>query len=170
MLLCIVFILTDNSGFFFVGGSFASITDVTSGNKIISILLFVCFCLLVYFYIRRKSKIKLIALGFIFILWILSGRNIAVQIYPEGKLTLGWFNMRTEIFSLCKPEDDCEKTIYYETKIEYCSFWRIRIYNEHYNKKIFVGPFIWNKTIQNFNKKFNSGRYYGVVTPRKIEI
>lgn len=141
------------SKFYFAGVSVDYMMDIIDAN-IISTLLLLLVGLLGYNYLRKPQKVKLFLLYIGMLGWFLSGRIVATIIYPDGRVSCGWFYIETERFYLCNATTDCETTISYKTKVEPLPFGRIRITNEFIDKTIFVNPFAWKATLKMFNNKF----------------
>lgn len=122
-----------------------------------STALLILFGALLFYFLKKRGKVLAIFLGLLFILWFLSGRTIGALVDPDGKIVVGWFYIETGEFYVCNRKTDCESVFYYQTKIERLPFWRIKIKNVNIDKVIFVGPFIWNKTLNIFSDKSNVG-------------
>ena len=129
-----------------------SVMDLSVSNIWIKVLLIVILGMLLLKYLQKKNY-KFLSLIFIILpIWILSGRTVGI--FPDGRLNIGWFYIKTDRINLCHPNDDCEKIFYNNTKIEELPFWRIKIENKNINQIIFVGPFIWNQTRKMFETKY----------------
>lgn len=150
---------TSANTFFFAGGSIASLMDLAAMPVIIPTSLLIVFGLLLYFYWRKNSKVKLVNLGIVMLLWFLSGRTVGMIVYPDGEVVTGWFYIQTGRFYICDQKTDCETTIGYHTKTESLPFWGIRIKNRNTDKLVFTGPFLWNRTAKLFNAKLGAGKY-----------
>lgn len=162
ILLMIMFGLTA-MGFFLkislVGGSMDSMEEMAIINGAWLAIILVIFGFLLFYYLYKPGKVKLIFLGAIVVIWFLSGRMISIVFWPDGRMTTGWFGISTDTFYLCTGKTDCETTIAYHTKTENLFFWRIRLKNENVDKVIFVGPFIWNKTLKLVHDQIGAGTY-----------
>ncbi len=162
ILLLIMFGLTA-LGFFLkvslVGGSINSMEDIVAINGAWLAIIVVIFGFLLFYSLYKPSNVKLIFLGVIIVIWFLSGRMISIIFWPDGRVTTGWFGIPTDTFYLCTGKTDCETTIAYHTKTENLFFWRIRLKNENVDKVIFVGPFIWNKTLKLVHDQIGAGTY-----------
>jgi hypothetical protein len=141
--------------FIFAGGSDILMTIVTS-HFLTSITLAVSFFATVLIYKKKRRVLFTLLLTLIFLLWLLSGRMIAL--FPDGRLISGWFYIETNRTDICKTDIDCEKLFYYDTKFEKLSFWRLRIANSETNTTVFTGPFIWKNAIRLFVKEFPGQR------------
>lgn len=150
-----------------VTGSISSMESLAATNVTLPTLLLILFGLLLYYYFKVPKKTKLLFLGVIMLLWILSGRVISIIIWPDGRITTGWFYIPTERFYLCNDKSNCETLVAYHTKIETLPFWRVRIKNENTDEIIFVGPFLWNKAKKVFTEEIGAGTYVNkkVTTP-----
>ena len=113
-------------------------------------MLLILFGTILFYFLKTGRKLLFVFLGVTIILWLLSGRTIGAIVDPEGKIVVGWFYIETEEFYVCDRKTDCESVFYYQTKIEKLPFWRIEIKNGNIDKRIFVGPFIWDKTLSIF--------------------
>jgi hypothetical protein len=142
-----------------VGGSIDSMENIVTVPVIFPTVLIMIFFWLLYWYFKSPNNIKLVSLLICIFLWVSSGRMISIITWPDGRVNTGWFNIPTNQFYLCNPQADCETTVSYKTKTENLFFWRIRVKNENIDKVVFVGPFLWNKTLRLFSDKFNSGKY-----------
>ncbi len=104
-------------------------------------------------YKNRYKKKAYIILSLLFLVWFMSGRTISI--FPDGRLSTGWFYWETSRINICQNEIDCEKVFYYETKVETLPLWRIRIKNKQTDKIIFIGPLLWEKAIKLFQNNFS---------------
>lgn len=110
-------------------------------------------------YNKKPSKVKLVALVAVILLWGLSGRTAAMRV-TEDEIATGWFYIPTTRFTLCNPNEDCEITHYNKTKVEVLPFWRIRITNSTIDETLFIGPFAWTPTKKLFIDDMQIGIYY----------
>jgi hypothetical protein len=140
------------------GGSVDSTMSFASLPVIYPTIFLVIFGLLLFIYLKKPTVIKSVFLSLNLFLWILSGRMIGIG-WPDGRLSSGWFNVGTESVFLCDEKNDCETTIYYQTKVEKLLFWRVRIKNQNFNEVIFVGPLLWGRTLLMINKTAGVGMY-----------
>jgi hypothetical protein len=150
---------TATNTYFFAGGSMASLMSVAALPAAVPTTLLAIFGVLLYFYLRRDKRIKLAYLAVVMVLWFLSGRTIGTILYPNGQVVTGWFYIATDKFLVCNQKTDCETTIGYRTKTESLSLWRIHIKNDSTDKEIFVGPFLWHRTVHLFGSNFGAGKY-----------
>lgn len=150
ILLTTIGLFPSNASFLFARGS-DGLMQMKSAPFWIQFLLILCF-IIVAFAFKGKSRVKTYLLPILFILWILSGR--VVGLFPDGRLSTGWFYVETARLNICKNSNDCEKVYYYETEVQPLALWRIRIKNKEINKVIFVGPAIWSGTLKMFKKSF----------------
>jgi hypothetical protein len=142
----------------FAGVSSADYTmHLASTNVAWSTALLILFGGTLFYFLKKRGKVLFVFLGFLFILWFLSGRTIGALVDPDGKIVVGWFYIETGEFYVCNRKTDCESVFYHRTKIESLPFWRIKINNVNIDKAIFVGPFIWTKTLNIFSDKSNIG-------------
>jgi len=147
--------------FLFAGVSSADyMLELASMPMAVPTIFLFCFGLLTLYYFKRAKKIKLVFLTVILLLWFLSGRTIGTILWPEGTIITGWFYIRFDKFIICNNDGDCETTISYHTKTEELSFWRVRVKNKNTDRVIFVGPFIWSRTLKLFNEQLGLGKYY----------
>jgi hypothetical protein len=87
------------------------------------------------------------------LVWVLSGRKVGVLRWPEGRVYVGWFSIRTEQFSLCVPTEDCEATTLH-TIVTPLPFWRVRLANAHSQRIVFIGPVTWDPTLRMLRQAF----------------
>ena len=140
-------------------GDMESMEDIAAVNGAWPAIFLVISGFLLFYYLSQPTKVKLAFLGITIILWLLSGRMISMIFWPDGKLTTGWFSVPTEKFSLCNGKTNCETIMAYHTKTENLFFWRIRIKNENVDKIVFVGPFLWSKTVRLLHDEIGNGTY-----------
>lgn len=141
------------SKFIFAGGSDSLMNIITSSILIRVFLAFILFIyIILYAQTLKKTIIPIIILTFT--IWLFSGRMIAI--FPYGRMSSGWFYMETNRINICNDNEDCEKVYYYETKVYKLNLWRIRLKNKNIDKIIFVGPFIWYKTLHLFSNTFKN--------------
>ena len=163
VILLMVMLALTALGFFLkislVAGSVDSMEDLIALSGAWPAMFLVLFAFLLFYYLYKPDRVKLVFLGITVALWFLSGRMISIIFWPDGRVTTGWFSASTETFHLCDNKSDCEATIAYHTKTENLFFWRIRVRNENIDKVIFVGPFIWNKTLKLVHDQIGAGTY-----------
>lgn len=129
-------------------------------NPCIVFMLFALFLVGIVINLKlKKVKYGNIILSILFITWLLSTRIIAYDpsaSSEESKVLSGWLFFRTHTILTCIDTEncDCEKVNYYGTYIEKLPLWRIRIKNKELDTVIFVGPFIWKKTLKILEKHF----------------
>lgn len=141
----------------FIGGSTESLMDVSSVNMTLQLVLtFISIVLAVLYFRKNHKKLYLILFTLTLFMWILAGRTIAVS--PYGKVITGWNYIEFNSFEICLNADDCETTVYYDTRIERLSFWRIEIKNKNVEKRLFLGPIVWRNTLNIINKHFPNAR------------
>jgi len=140
-----------------VEGSINSTTSYAALPAIYPTILLVIFGISLFLFLRKATVIKFVILALSFLLWTLSGRMIAIGL--DGRLTYGWFNILSEDTSLCDEKSDCETMIYYQTKTEKLSFWRIRVKNKNIDEVIFAGPLLWGRTVKLFDEIAEVGIY-----------
>jgi hypothetical protein len=131
------------------------LSDITNIN-IFSSLLFVIIYLFMLIYFWKRLKSVVLILFFIFSLWLISGRTLAFKYHPTGRIIIGWYYIQTDMFNLCKENQDYEKILSKETEIRELNFWRLNFKNKDVDKTIFIGPFVWNETREIFNKKISN--------------
>jgi len=80
---------------------------------------------------------------------------MGIKLYPDGRISTGWFYIETNRFSVCAGEtSDCEQITHYQTFIEKAPFWSLKIRNKDINRTVFVGPIIWSEALNQFYEKF----------------
>jgi len=139
-----------------VGGSTNSMEVVAAAPIFLPIILLVLFCLLSYWNLKKPANIKICFLGLCILFWFASGRVVSILVWPDARINTGWFNAATEEIKLCNVKNDCETVMTQKTQTENLFFWRIRIKNENIDRIIFVGPFLWSKTVRMFTETFSS--------------
>lgn len=87
------------------------------------------------------------------LVWGLSGRKVGVLRWPEWRVYVGWFGVRTDHFSLCVPTEDCEATTL-QTIVTPLPFWRVRLANAHSQRIVFIGPVTWGPTLRMLRQSF----------------
>jgi|SRR5579871_6016463 len=137
--------------FMFAGGS-DDLMELRSGNIWLQISLVILFLLVVILFKNRLSSKIFITLLLILIIWLFSGRTISI--FPDGRISEGWFYFETSRENICNTQVDCDKIFYYETVVEEKPFWRIRIRNKQTSTDFFVVPINWGKTLKMFRNKF----------------
>jgi hypothetical protein len=137
--------------FIFAGGS-DGLMDMISVNSFFQTSIILIFGAILIVNKSKLRKYTYFLLMLVFLLWSLSGRMIAL--FPDGRLSSGWFYIETNRINICKDEIDCDKIFYYETEIEKLPLWRIKIKNKRTDNVVFIGPMVWKKTIELFKKKF----------------
>ena len=141
------------ANFIFAGGS-DGLMNIVSANIWFQIIVVSSFLLSIYKYNKTMNAILIL----IFFLWCISGRM--VSLFPDGRLSSGWFYLETDRINICKNEEiDCDRIFFYETEIEELPFWRLRIKNKNINSVIFIGPVIWSNTLSLF--RYNFPRFEG---------
>jgi hypothetical protein len=147
--------LTSFNRFVFAGGSTESLMTIVSSNGVLSTFSFVAFFLLLFFGAKIRPLVKGIAMLLLFILWLMSGRTIGTKLYPDGRLSMGWFYIETERLNVCKNDTtDCERITHYQTFVKKLPFWRLRIKNEDISRTIFIGPVVWSKAFTQLKEDF----------------
>ena len=136
-----------------VYGSIDSMEVVASASIICPLIFMGLFCITSYFYFKKPNVLKLIMLLIWISLWILSGRMISIVVWPDVKVNIGLFDEPTESINLCAPNADCETIVAQKTTVTALALWRLRIKNPYVDQVIFVGPFIWGRTLKMFNEK-----------------
>lgn len=134
----------ESASFIFAHGS-DGLMRFSVANKWLQVLFVLAFISMTLVYRKRKVLIVLVVLSTLFFIWFFSGRVIST--FPNGKIGTGWFYFETTRHDMCQNVLDCEKSLYYETLIEELPFWRIRIHNKQNEQTIYIGPFIWKKTL-----------------------
>jgi len=163
VILCILMVMLTGVGYLpdtpnLDGGSIDSLMSFASLPVLYPTIFLVIFGLLLFIYLKKPTVIKSVFLSLGLFLWILSGRMIGIG-WPDGRVSSGWFNTRTDMFYLCDDKTDCETMIYYQTQTQNLSFWRIRIKNQNIDKVIFVGPLLWDRTITMIKKTVGVDMY-----------
>jgi hypothetical protein len=138
-----------------VGGSVQSMEVVSASGIAFPLFSISLFGLLSYWCYKKFNAAKLFLLAIVFSCWLLSGRIVSILVWPEVIVNTGWFIMQDEKINLCENQPDCETAVIKGTSVTTLNFWRIRIKNNKLNKVVFVGPFIWNKTLDNFSKEIH---------------
>jgi hypothetical protein len=133
--------------FAFSGTSGDYMMSIISGSAVVQGLLLLGMGYGIYRIAQRPTfswtvLVVLIALG-----WGLSGRKIGVAFWDEGRVTTGWFCIRTDQFILCSPTEDCETTLLYTSVIP-LPFWRVRLANAYVQRNFFIGPVTWYPTLR----------------------
>ncbi len=120
----------------------------------ISFSLLLIYSIFIFFFNKWKKKyLYYPTLSFLFIVWLLNGRTIAL--FPNGKLLCGWYYIETERLYICDNDiEDCEAVFYYDTKYRKENFWNHSIKTKKKEITIFVGPFISNKVETLFTTTF----------------
>lgn len=131
------------------------LSDISSVNMFYSVLFLIVYLLLL-FYFWKRLKLVLPFLFFIFSLWLFSGRTLAFKYHPTGRVIMGWYYIKTDMFNLCKENQDYESILANETELNELSFWRLKLKNKNTDKTIFIGPFVWNETIKILKKRIKS--------------
>jgi len=141
------------SSFLFAGGSDVLMEYAMSGFWVQTLFatLYLVTLIIPYRSLEKNKKFLLVAL---FSLWFLSGR--IVSIFPDGRISTGWFYIETDKVNICENSIDCEKTVYYDTRLEKLSLWRIRIQNDKIDVVVFTGPFISSKSLNMLKGKFHN--------------
>ncbi|WP_300601842.1 hypothetical protein [Niabella sp.] len=138
--------------FLFAGGSDGLMELVTS-SLVLRVVIVALFCLSVMVYIlQKKKKIFLLFPVVFFILWIISGKMIAI--FPDGRLRSGWFFMEIRSVNICEGQADCEQVSYYETTVTALSFYRIRVKNNTVDAVILTTPFIRENVLKLLREHF----------------
>jgi hypothetical protein len=145
---------TKNIKLLFTYESAEYLSDISNINVIFSVLFLVIYLFLL---VRFWSRLKLLVpfLFFIFLFWIFSGRTLAFKYHSTGRVITGWYYIETDMFNLCKENQDYERILAKETKVNELSFWRLNFKNKYINKTIFIGPFVWDETIKILRKRIN---------------
>jgi hypothetical protein len=144
------------SRFLFASGSDV-LMDLIYPQLYYSVILVILFAFLVFYYNNfKKVTLYNFALSITFFFWLLSGRTVAF--FPDGRLISGWFYFETNRVDICKNDIDCEKIYYYDTSYQNKFFFFYRIKNKEIETKIFVGPFLVEKTETLFYQNFANGR------------
>jgi hypothetical protein len=108
------------------------------------------------FYLYNPTSLKLIPASLCILLWFLSGREVCITLI-NTKVMTGWFYTAVNDYNPCaSTQYDCETIINQNTTTEKLSFWRIRIKNNDFDEIIFVGPFIWDKTVKMFSEQIGT--------------
>ena len=135
-------------------GSIDTFAIIIKMTAVFPSLFLACCIILSYFYV--KNNLKLIFLVMAFSLWVLSGRMICI--WPDGRLSAGWYCIETERFYLCEKQSDCETVMAQQTKLQKLFFWRVRVKNTTTDQIIFVGPMLWNNAIKVLHETFKAGK------------
>lgn len=137
----------------FSGTSGEYLMTIVSGSALVqSLLLFGVGCGL-YRVVQRPTLRGATLLVAVALVWGLSGRKVGVLLWPEGRVYVGWFGIRTEQFSLCVPTEDCEATTL-QTIVTPLPFWRVCLANMHRQRIVFVGPVTWDPTLRMLRQAF----------------
>lgn len=151
ILVTIISFFPSHASFIFAGGS-DGLMDMVSANPIFQTSCIIIFGTVLIVGKHKYKKYAYLFLALLFFIWILSGRVIAL--FPDGRISTGWFYLETNRINICKDEIDCDKIYYYETEIDKLPLWRIKIKNKRNDAIVFIGPIVWQKTIELFKKKF----------------
>lgn len=155
MLILTLLAFTEDIKLLFTYESAKYLSDISNVNIFLSVLFLIIYLfLLIYFWKRLKSIVPF--LFFIFLLWLFSGRTLAFKYHSTGRVITGWYYIETDMFNLCKENQDYERILSKETMINELSFWRLNFKNKDVNKTIFIGPFVWNEAKEIFIKKINN--------------
>jgi hypothetical protein len=144
-------LIPEYASFLLAGGS-DGLADIIAVNVIWQFFFILIFAITI---LRRDNKVRKfnnVILFFIFFMWILSGRTIAL--FATGQLNSGWFYFKVNSINICEDDLDCDKVFYYETKVTKLPFWRIRVENKSTDDTIFIGPMLWKEATTFFNLKF----------------
>lgn len=118
------------------------------GSEVLWIVLFFVCSLLSFFALKFRKRKEFIFVFFtFFFIWINSGRVISISTFPDPKVISGWFYLKTNEFSLCGNDSDCETSLS-NTRTKVSNMFRIQIKNDVVDKTLFVGPFIERKSIK----------------------
>ncbi|MET3047509.1 hypothetical protein [Flavobacterium covae] len=143
---------TENMKLLFTYESAEYLSDISDVNVFLSVLFLIIYLfLLIYFW--KRLKLVLPFLVFIVLFWFFSGRTIALKYHPTGRIITGWYYIETDMFNLCKENQDYESILANETEINKLPFWRLNLKNKDTDKTIFIGPFMWNETIKILKKR-----------------
>lgn len=145
---CITFFSSTVSFLFAEGSDF--LMKAVLVNPYIESFFVLLFCAILFIkYKSRNNKYYMnCILIFVFVLWLLNGRIIGQFPYPEEKVITGWFFIRTNEIHVCnRNKKDCENVGIFETYIEKKGFWFIKLKNKEKDASIFIGPFIWSKSL-----------------------
>ncbi|RVU90811.1 hypothetical protein EH230_07805 [Flavobacterium columnare] len=157
MLILTILAFTDDMKLLFTYESAEYLSDISNVNVFFSVLFLIVYLfMLIYFW--KRLKLVLPFLFFIALLWLISGRTLAFKYHPTGRVIIGWYYVETEIFNLCKENQDYESILANETIINELPFWRLNLKNKDVDKTIFIGPFVWDETVKILKKriKFSS--------------
>lgn len=142
MLLITIISLTEIRLLLFTEETAEYLTAITSINQYYAIFFIVSYFSILFFQYNRPSSIKLILLTISGIMWLFSGRTIAVKSFPDGRIKTGWYCVPTHTFCLCEPEEDCETSLYNDCEIMETSLGYLIIKKDNIEHKILIGPFL----------------------------
>nr|WP_294922372.1 hypothetical protein [uncultured Flavobacterium sp.] len=128
------------------------LSDITNINVFLSLVFMIIYLTLLIYFWKRLKPVVLIFF-FIFSLWFISGRTLAFKYHPTGRIIVGWYYIQTEMFNLCKENQDYEKILSKETEIKELFFWRLNFKNKDVDETIFIGPFVWDEVSEILNKR-----------------
>lgn len=149
MLLLTLLTFVEDIKLLFTYESAIYLSDISNINIFLS-MFFLCINIFLLIYFRKRLKLISPFFFFVCILWLFSGRTLAYKYHPTGRVIIGWYYIKTEIFHLCTPSQDYEKILSKETTIKELSFWRMNFKNRNIDKTIFIGPFIWSEAKEIF--------------------
>lgn len=147
------------SGFIFAKGSTSTMVKIATSSWQLKMCLALLLPILLTIFLKFKKKMYLLLFSLILIIWIIAGRTVGFVTFPDGKIITGWFHIGMNDFNLCDHSIDCETQIDYKTSINKLPFWRIQIKNDLVDKTIFIGPIVWNKTVQVLDGEIGAGTY-----------
>lgn len=129
-----------------------------SSNVLLQLFFIVLIILSLFFREKIRKNLSRLIIITLVIMWIISGRVIGHIPWPDDKIITGWFCIPLSKIYMCNSTDDnidCEALIY-KTIVKKKPFWFILLKNEKREKLIFVGPIIWEKTINSFQKIYGT--------------
>ena len=120
---------------------------------VLSIILFLSFCIIRFVKFKNK-KLKVLLMSGIFLLWLLAGRVVGYNVW-NNSIVGGWQNL-IKTREICIGRTDQTLEMQYEieaTQITKLPFWFLKIENTKINTILYVGPFIWQGALEIFEKE-----------------
>jgi hypothetical protein len=148
MLAGTIMIFIKNIKILFTRESADYLSSISEVNHVFSVLFFIVYICVGVLIIRKSNYKKILILSLALILWLISGRVVAIKAFSDGRIITGWYYVETDKFNLCESDFDCETITSQETTIIKLPMWRVRINSKHINKVVFIGPFTWNSCIK----------------------
>jgi hypothetical protein len=143
MIISSIFLLPDIKEFFW-GGSNYVFADFVVLNGMYPFI-FTSILLLILLISKKFNQLLLSVFLIIFVVWILSGRTIALKVMDNNcEIITGWFYVGTNFLNTqtaIKYKKIDEES---ELKFNYLILWRLEIKKGKFEEIIFIGPFLWS--------------------------